>query len=62
MALYHFCPCMSDMLQHQLKDARGIFVAYVCPACEEGVKATYRPEIFTDPNYDAPDLGDDGEL
>jgi hypothetical protein len=34
-----------------LVDARGIFVAYVCDACEAEVRAGYREDIFTDAAY-----------
>jgi hypothetical protein len=34
-----------------LKDARGIECAPVCCRCVKSVKAKYRPEIFTNPNY-----------
>lgn len=42
-----------------LIDARGIFCMYICDRCEKRARAKFRAEIFTDPNYDAPDLGDD---
>jgi hypothetical protein len=42
-----------------LYDARGIFCTFVCDACEKRKRAQFRPEIFTNPSYDAPDLGDD---
>lgn len=34
------------------KDARGIPVTRVCDKCEKFKLAKYRPEIFTDSNYD----------
>lgn len=34
-----------------LRDARGIEIARVCQVCEPEVKADYRPEIFTNPQY-----------
>jgi hypothetical protein len=34
-----------------LYDARMIFLAYVCDACEEAVQGRYRPDVLTDPNY-----------
>jgi hypothetical protein len=34
-------------------DARGIPIGKVCPRCVEGVKAIYRPEVLSDPNYEA---------
>jgi hypothetical protein len=39
----------------ELFDASGIFVAYVCDKCVKKVKAKYRPEIFTNSNYESPD-------
>jgi len=45
------CSCGSNLPRHQLVDARNIFVAFVCDACEEATKAKYRPDIFTDANY-----------
>lgn len=46
------CRCGSGHLRHALYDARAIFVAYVCARCEATVRGRFRPEIFTDPNYD----------
>ena len=34
-----------------LYDARGIFCAYVCDACEDEVRARYRVDIMEDSNY-----------
>lgn len=34
-------------------DARGIPCGRVCHLCEEKVRAKYRPEIFSNPNYEA---------
>ena len=36
----------------ELLDARGMFCGFVCPICEETKKSKFRPEIFTDPNYE----------
>lgn len=35
------------------KDARGIELARVCEKCEAEVLSTHRPEVLSDPNYDA---------
>lgn len=43
----NLCSCGSGEERHELTDAYGIFVAYVCKRCEKKVKARYRPEIFT---------------
>ena len=45
------CFCGSGLEQYRLNDARGIIVSYACKDCEAEVRACYRPEIFTDPNY-----------
>ena len=34
----------------ELVDARGISCGMVCEKCVKQRKASYRPEIFTDPN------------
>lgn len=34
-------------------DARGIEVARVCDECEAEKLKGYRPEVLTDPNYEA---------
>jgi hypothetical protein len=33
--------------------ARWIYVSRVCDSCEARIKAQYRPEVFTDGNYEA---------
>lgn len=53
------CNCNSGNIRYPLHDARGIFVSYVCEACEEEVQSKYRPEIFENPNYDACEPIDD---
>ena len=39
----------------ELVDAKGISCGTVCKKCVDDVKAKYRPEIFTNPNYDMPE-------
>ena len=58
------CPCGSGEYPDAISDARGIFVAYVCDKCRQEKLKGYRPEIFTDGNYEAdepiepePDVG-----
>jgi hypothetical protein len=46
------CPCGSGLPRRELVDARGIFCTFVCDRCEAEKKAHYRPDIFTDPNYE----------
>jgi len=47
------CGCGSLKFWVALYDARGIYVARVCDACEEEVKSHYRPEIFSNSAYEA---------
>lgn len=47
------CPCGSGLKRRELIDARGIFCAFVCDACEGDTRSHYRPDIFTDPHYPA---------
>lgn len=35
-----------------LYDARGIYVSRVCKFCVKKIKSQYRPEIFTDSDYE----------
>ena len=46
------CSCGSGLYKRPLIDARGIFCFYVCDACEEEKRKTFRPEIFTDSRYE----------
>lgn len=47
------CYCGSGLLSYHLLDARGISCGRVCSKCEKDKKAKYRPEIFTDMQYEA---------
>jgi hypothetical protein len=47
------CPCGSGQSRFDLTDARGIFCCYVCDACEDEKRKRYRPDVLTDPNYEA---------
>jgi hypothetical protein len=47
------CPCGSGQTRHDLYDARGIFCTFICDACEDEKRARYRPDVLTDPNYEA---------
>ena len=47
-----YCKCESGLPWRELSDARGIYVARVCDACEERVKAKYRADIFEDSDYE----------
>lgn len=45
------CSCGSGLPRRALVDARGIFCAFVCDACEPRRRAEFRADIFTDSNY-----------
>ena len=53
------CPCGSGNLREDVYDARGIFVAFVCDDCRRRKLQGFRPEIFSNAQYEAPDLGED---
>lgn len=55
------CPCGSGKLRWPNWDARGIFLRFTCDDCHKEKMKGYRREVLADPNYDAPDLGDDEE-
>jgi hypothetical protein len=46
------CSCGSDLEQYELVDARGISCGMVCEKCEDEKKSHYRPEVFTNGNYE----------
>lgn len=56
MDLFHVC---DRGARRSLYDARGIFCCYVCPVCEDDKRALWRPEVLTDPNYEAEEAIDD---
>jgi len=45
------CTCGSGKQSVWILDARGIPVGRACIDCEEKLKAKFRPEIFSDPDY-----------
>jgi hypothetical protein len=53
MGLYDVkpCPCGSGKNSYWLSDARGIPLKRVCSDCVDAKMKTYRPEIFTNPEY-----------
>lgn len=52
------CNCGSGEYGTEIYDARGIYVCIVCNACEREKRSRYRPEIFTDFNYETDETGD----
>lgn len=47
------CLCGSGKPRRALTDAAGIFCCFVCDDCETEKRRAYRPEIFSDPNYES---------
>ena len=43
------CACGSGHACRELCDARGVFCAFVCDACETKKRAAYDPRVFKDP-------------
>lgn len=56
------CPCGSGEDGHIEYDARGIPLGYMCDKCRAEKLSHFRPEVLTDPDYDAEDLGDDDDI
>ncbi len=40
------CRCGSGHIRHELRDAAGIFCAFVCDRCEPEVRKRYKRSIF----------------
>jgi len=56
------CGCGSGLEPEWLYDARGIELCKACPSCREERILAYRPEVLTDPNYEASeDIEGDGD-
>jgi hypothetical protein len=55
---YHLC-LRSE--RRELIDARGIFCTFVCDKCEALKRTRFRPEIFSDPNYEHSEPIDDDD-
>ena len=47
------CPCGSGLPRRENHDARGIFLTFTCHNCHEQKLSGFRPEVLTDPNYEA---------
>lgn len=54
------CRCGSGELRYPLNDGAGLFLTYVCAKCEDKVKASYNPAIWSNPHYCA--SGDEDAL
>ncbi len=53
------CPCGSGKPSRWAFDARGIELCRTCDDCHDRKMAQFRPEVLTDSQYEADDLGDD---
>lgn len=47
------CPCGSGLSSTWKHDARGIPLCRTCARCHEERMSSYRPEVLTNPNYQA---------
>lgn len=47
------CPCGSGLPGYVETDARGIYIGRMCRQCRQKRLSGYRPEVLTDPNYEA---------
>jgi hypothetical protein len=45
------CWCGSGLERHAVRDARGIFLCYVCEKCRKEKLSKYRPDVLFDPDY-----------
>lgn len=64
MPSYSFkeCNCGSHKGRYELRDAAGIFCAYVCEDCEAEKRKTYNPAIFESTRYAASGSEEDLEI
>ena len=44
--ILRLCACGSGQVRRELRDAHGIFCAFVCDACEPRKRVAYDPRIF----------------
>ena len=49
--IVRLCPCGSGHVRRELRDARGVFCAFVCDACEARKRAACDPKIFGSAYY-----------
>ena len=47
------CSCGSGLTSRWVNDARGIPLARCCDKCRDEKLSHYRPEVLTDPQYEA---------
>jgi hypothetical protein len=47
------CGCGSGLYSEPIYDARNIYCGRACEKCRKEHMAGFRPEVFTDPDYEA---------
>jgi hypothetical protein len=47
------CSCGSDVEPEKIYDARGIYLTRACPRCQPEKLSRFRPEVLTNPRYEA---------
>ena len=57
--ILRLCSCGSGHIRRELCDAKSIFCAFVCDACEARKRAVTDPKIFAVATYPADDAIDD---
>jgi hypothetical protein len=55
------CPCGSGHERYELRDAAGIFCAFVCEKCEDERRSRFNPIIFDGETYYAV-TGDEDDI
>lgn len=55
------CDCGSGLPRRANHDTRGYFLTFSCDKCRKRKLRRFRPEVLTDSQYEADDLGDDEE-
>jgi len=51
--MWRECGCGSGLASEWELDARGIELGRMCPSCRTERLAGFRPEVLTDPGYEA---------
>jgi len=51
--IFRPCVCGSGLESEEVLDARGIYICRVCDKCRDAKLRGFRPEVLTDPNYEA---------
>lgn len=49
--MFRACPCGSGRAREEVRDAHGIFLAFVCDDCRDERLSGFRSEVLTDADY-----------